>query len=205
MKIINPSIEIITPIDKNYVYKFIERCGRTCYKSEATEDSAERFIRGIIKSGHESVLEHFSFTVKMVCDIGVYKDLTRHRHASFSIESTRFCNYAKGKFGSELKFIYPNHITDIYTFKVWADAMKDIEDKYLYMARAGATNDQLRMILPHSTASEVIMTANLREWRHILKLRTAKDVHPSVRELMCKLLAELKEKIPVFFEDIIDV
>ena len=202
MKIIEPSIQIITPIDKDYVYKHIEACGRTCYKSTPTDVSAEPFIRGIIKSGHESVLEHFSFTVRMICDVGVYKDITRHRHASFSIESTRWNNYSKGKFGSELTFINPCHITDSNIRDRWYNAMWYIEDMYMQMAKLGATPDELRMILPHSTASEVTMTANLREWRWILKLRTAKNAHPSVRQLMCKLLDELKEKLPVIFEDI---
>ena len=138
----------------------------------------------------------------MICDVGCYKDITRHRHASFSIESTRWCNYSKGKFGNELTFINPCHITDNNIRDRWYDAMWYIERMYRQMAKLGATPDELRMILPHSTASEVTMTANLREWRHILKLRTAKNAHPTVRQLMCRLLDELKEKLPVIFEDI---
>lgn len=205
MKIVEPHVQILTPIDRDFVYKHIESCGRTCYKSTPTDTSAEKFIRGIIKSGHESVLEHFSFSVKMLCDVGVYKDLTRHRHASFSIESTRFCNYSKDKFGKEITFIQPcNMYYKSPEFGIWADAMQYIEDSYNSMAAMGATADQLRMLLPHSTAAEVCMTANIREWRHILKLRTAKAVHPAVRQIMLQLLKQLKELIPVFFEDIGD-
>ena len=203
MKIIEPSVKILTPIDGNMILKHLEECGRTCYQSHdsAGEGSAEKLIRQIIKSGHESVLEHFLITVKLKTDVGAYKDITRHRLASFSIESTRWCNYSKGKFGTELKFMKPCNIEG-ELYEDWLKAMEYIEKMYMQMAEKGAAPDQLRMILPHSTAAEVCMSANLREWRHIFRLRTAKAAHPSVQQIMKMVLAEFKAKIPVIFDDI---
>ena len=203
MKIIEPSVKILTPIDGKTILKHLEECGRTCYQSHdnTTEDSAERLLRQIIKSGHESVLEHFLITVKMQMDIGAYNDITRHRLASFSIESTRWCNYSKGTFGTELKFMKPCNIEG-ELYDDWLKTMEYIEKMYMQMAEKGAAPDQLRMILPHSTAAEVCMSANLREWRHIFRLRTAKNAHPSVQQVMNMLLAEFKKKIPVIFDDI---
>lgn len=208
MKIIEPSVEILTPLDGDKILKHIESCGRTCYQSydKATEDStsAKNMIKMLIKSGHESVLEHFTISVKMKVDVGVYKDVTRHRAGTaFSIESTRFCNYYKGKFGNELTFIQPCNIeenSDMY--KTWLEAMQHIEDSYMKMAEQGAKPDQLRMILPHSTAGEVTMTANLRAWRHIFKMRCAKAAHPSVQQVMKMILKELHQSIPVVFDDL---
>lgn len=133
---------------------------------------------------------------------GCYKDLTRHRHASFSIESSRYCRYNSDKFGSEIKFIDPCNIDSKELFNEWYSACTEIEQRYLKMAELGATPDQMRMILPHSTAAEVVMTANIREWRHILSLRAAKMTHPSVQQLMIPLLLYFKEKMPELFDDI---
>lgn len=202
VKIVEPSVEILTPIDGESVLKFIESCGRTCYQSyeRITPESAERMIKMLIKNGHESVLEHFNITIKMICNIGDYKDLTRHRHASFSIESTRFIDYS-----GELKVINPVNITkkdhDVVYYE-WLACMRYIEDMYRTMKSHGCKPDQLRMILPHSTAAEVCMTANLREWRHIFKLRTSKAAHPSVQQVMKMTLDKFKEKIPVVFDDL---
>ena len=203
MKIIEPSVKILTPIDGKAILKHLEECGRTCYQSHdsTSEGSAERLLTQIIKSGHESVLEHFLITVKMQMDIGAYKDITRHRLASFSIESTRWCNYSKGKFGTELKFMKPCNIEG-ELYEDWLNTMKYIEKMYMQMAEKGATPDQLRMILPHSTAAEVCMSANLREWRHIFRLRTAKNAHPSVQQIMKMVLNEFKARIPIIFDDI---
>ena len=101
--------EILTPIDREEILAWIELAGRTCYKSEdkITEDSASQFVKKIIESGHHSVIEHINLSVKFICDRGVTHELVRHRLASYSQESTRYCNYSKGKFGSELTFIKP--------------------------------------------------------------------------------------------------
>ena len=204
MKIVNPYIEV-EKIDGIDIMKKIEKACRTCYRSEGsiTEDSYKKLLKNCITRGHESVLEHEKITVRMYADIGVYKDLTRHRIASFSIESTRYCNYGKDKSDNEIKFIKPCNIekgTKLY--EKWEKACQDIEKNYLQMAELGATPDQMRMILPHSTASEIVMTANIREWKHILSLRTTNHVHPSVRQIMIPLLIYFQKEMPEIFESV---
>ena len=204
MQIIDPKIEV-EKIDGKEIMKRIERACRTCYRSEGkiTEESYKTLLKNCITRGHESVLEHEKVTVRMVCDVGVYKDLTRHRVASFSIESTRYCNYGKEKFNNEIKFIKPCNMeegTDVY--KLWKDACENIEKNYIEMSKLGAAPDELRMILPHSTAAEVTMTANIREWKHILLLRTSNHTHPAIRQLLIPLLLYFKEIMPEIFEDV---
>lgn len=204
MKIIKPWIEVEN-FDGKQIMKNIERACRTCYRSEnlITEESYKNLLKNCINRGHESVLEHEKITIRLCCDVGVYKDLTRHRFASFSIESTRYCNYGKDKFDRELKVIKPCNIdedSNLYTF--WKNTMERIEMNYLHMTDNGATPDQMRMILPHSTAAEVTMTANIREWRHILSLRCAKMTHPAIRQLLIPLLLKFKEEMPELFNNI---
>lgn len=204
MKIIEPSIEVQN-FNGEQIMKNIERACRTCYRSEdkISDESYKTLLKNCITRGHESVMEHEKITVRMICDIGVYKDLTRHRIASFSIESTRYCNYGKDKFDNEIKFIKPCNIeenSDLYAF--WKHTMERIEMNYIHMANNGATPDQMRMILPHSTAAVVTMTANIREWRHILDLRTKKMTHPSIRQILIPLLLLFKKEMPELFEEI---
>lgn len=203
MKIIEPVIEV-----ENYdgikIMKNIERACRTCYRSEGsiTEDSYKNLLKNCINRGHESVLEHEKISVRMTCDVGVYKDLTRHRFGSFSIESTRYCNYGKDKFENEIKFIKPCNIELGQIYALWKNEMQNIEHTYQEMSRLGCTPDQMRMILPHSTAAQVTMTANIREWRHILGLRTSKMAHPAIQQLLIPLLLKFKEDMPELFADI---
>lgn len=218
MKIIKPWIEI-ERIDGKSIMKNSEKACRTCYRSEdlTTEESYKNLIKNCLNRGHESILEHEKITIRMCCDIGVYKDLTRHRFGSFSIESTRYCNYSKDKFDNEIKFIEPVWYIDSWKIAKeydeaeteegeisyqWYSCMKEIEHHYLKMSELGCTPDQMRMILPHSTAAEVVMTANIREWRHILSLRASKMTHPSVQQLMIPLLLYFKRCMPELFEDI---
>ena len=208
VKIIEPNVNIITKLDGKQILKHIETCGRTCYQSyqNETEDtsSAEKMIAMLIKSGHESVLEHYSITIKMKTDVGCYKDLTRHRAGTaYSIESTRFCNYSKDKFDNEISFIKPVNIQEgTEEYDIWYDCICNIEKSYNKMAELGCKPDQLRMILPHSTGAEVSMTANLRSWRHIFKMRCAKQTHPSVRQVMIMTLDKFHQNIPVIFDDL---
>lgn len=204
MKIIEPSVELMRDFDGAEIMKFIERCGRTCYQSEKniTEDSAEKFVHNLIKRGHESVLEHFSATFKIICDRGVMAELTRHRLASFSVESTRFNNYSSNKFGGETIVICPFKNQENLDYKNWKWLCEQIEAAYDTMISRGATPEQARAILPNSLKTEIVMTANLREWRHILKLRTDKAAHPQMRQIANMILDVLKEKLPVVFEDI---
>ena len=153
--------------------------------------------------GHTAMLEFSDVHILLRCDVGVYKDLTRHRHCSFAIESTRYCNYSKGKFGNEISVICPINIEpDTAPFSAWYCGMCEIEHRYMQMAEAGCTPDQMRMLLPHSTAAYVNIKANMREWRHILGLRCAKAAHPSVRQAMLMTLDKFHEVIPVLFDDL---
>ena len=205
MKIIEASYSIETPIDGAEILKRIEKAGRTCYKSEdrITEESAENFVRMLIERGHESVLEHESITVRFICDRGISHEIVRHRIASFSQESTRYCNYSGGRFGYEITFIKPCFLDDeTGAHAAWLSAMHLANIAYSDMIAEGCTPQEARSVLPNSTKTDVVMTANLREWRHFLKLRTAKAAHPQMRELTVPLLKELQERIPVVFDDI---
>ena len=205
MKIINPSVEFITPIDGKVILSRIEECGRVCYKSEGkiTEGSAEKFCRAIIKSGHEAVLEHCSFTVKFTCDRGVTHEIVRHRLAAYCQESTRYCNYSKGQFGGEITVIKPLYLDEgTQAYKVWAMAMHDCEDAYFNLLNIGLTPQEARAVLPNSLKAEICMTANIREWRHFFRLRCSKAAHPQMQEVATQLLRECHERIPVLFDDV---
>ena len=219
MKLIKPSFEILTPIDGEQILKNIEIAGRTCYKSEdkITEDSAHKFVQMLLGRQHESVIEHQSISVKFICDRGVSHEIVRHRLASFSQESTRYCNYSKDKFGNELTFIIPcwMNITEtiidekqVYNVDVtdggieYISLLTKAQDTYFQLLAKGWQPQQARTVLPNSLKTEIVVTANLREWRTILKQRTSQAAHPQMRELMVPLLQTLKEKIPIIFDDI---
>lgn len=205
MNIIKPSVEILTPLDAGTIYKHLERCGRVCYRSEhrIADGTAEKFLSGIIKSGHESVLEHYSITVRFVCDRGVSHEIVRHRLASYSQESTRYANYSKEQFGSEITVIEPLFFepgTPVYN--IWKRACQNAETAYFDLLNEGRTPQEARSVLPNSLKTELMMTANIREWRTVLKLRTSPAAHPQIREVMNMLLDELVQKCPVLFGDI---
>lgn len=217
MKIIKPSFQIITPIDPEQILKTIEVVGRTCYKSEdkITEDSCRTFVAGIIKRGHEAVIEHYNITVRLINDRGVSHEEVRHRIASYAQESTRYCNYSNEKFGSEVTYIDikggmeldpKTKNLDAETFMAiyneWLLACEDAELHYNKMLELGASPQIARSVLNNSTKTEICITMNMREWRHFFKLRTPLAAHPQMREIANPLLAEFKEKIPVFFDDI---
>ncbi len=205
MRIINAGVEFITPINGQVILKHLEQCGRVCYKSEdkITDGSAEKFLANIVKRGHEAVVEHFNFTVKFICDRGVSHEIVRHRLASYCQESTRYCNYGKDGFGREITVIRPCYFEEgSAMYNEWYNACKCAEETYLWMLDAGATPQEARAVLPNSLKTEVVMTANIREWRHFLKMRTSKAAHPQMREVAILLLNELKENVPVLFDDI---
>ncbi len=207
VKVIKPCYKILTKIDGNEILKLIELAGRTCYKSNnlITEDSAVGFVERISKRGHESVIEHFNITVQFICNRGFTHELVRHRLASFSQESTRYCNYTKDKFGSEITVIKPSGLNEgTETYDIWLNAMQNAERSYMEMIEKGATTEIARGILPIDIKTEIVITTNLREWRHILKLRTSNAAHPSMRELMIPLTKELKKSIPVIFDNVLE-
>ncbi len=225
MKIIKPNIYFMTPmLDGDIMLNHIEQSARICYKSEhkITGDSAGKFVTNLIKRGHEAPLEHASFTVKFVCDRGVSHELVRHRLASFCQESTRYCNYSKDGFGNEITVIEPCYFysidrdkvlqniaeeksaltTEELAYKAWYTACAVSEKKYFEMLNYGCTPQEARAVLPNSLKTEVVMTANLREWRHFFKLRCSPAAHPQMREVACLLLKSCQEKIPIIFSDI---
>lgn len=205
MKIIEPKVEFVTPINGGLILKRIEECGRVCYKSEdrITDDSAEKFIRNIIQRGHEAVLEHCSFTVKFTCDRGVSHELVRHRLASYCQESTRYCNYSKEQFGKEITVIKPCYLDPgTAAYVAWKVSCQMAELSYFYMLDNGCSPQEARAVLPTSLKTEVVMTANVREWRHFLRQRCSPAAHPQMREVATRLLGMCKENIPICFDDI---
>ena len=208
MKIIEHSVEFIDTIDSNKILKKLERCGRVCYKSEdlITDESSIKFINAIIKSGHETILEHVSITVLMITNRGVTHELVRHRIASYSQESSRYCNYSKGKFGSELTFIKPCFlIENSEEYKIWEESMSSSEKYYLKLIEKGCSAQESREVLPNSLKTEIVVTMNLREWRHFFKLRaigTTGKPHPEMEKIALITLQMFKENIPVIFDDI---
>ena len=221
MNKIKASYEILTPISEGGTKELqhIEKIGRVCYKSEdyITEDgeSARKFVAMLIRNGHEAMIEHSFLSVKFTVDRGVSHEVVRHRIASFAQESTRYCNYAKDKFGAECAFIdlEPGIMLDNKMKKMsgeeialvmaeWTSAMEDAERHYMRLLELGATPQIARAVLPNSTKTEITVSANYREWRNFFKLRVPADVHPQMREVTIPLLKELKGMIPVIFDDI---
>ncbi len=203
MKIIDQSYRILwNPGD------VIEQAARTCYRSEdkITKDgSSDKKMKEMLTGlGHTAMLEHSVLSVEFTTDRAIANELVRHRLCSFAQESTRYCNYSKDKFGGELTFIRPEWLHDYYTYEasLWADVCYVTERNYLSLLKNGLKPEDARCVLPLSLATKLVMTTNYAEWRHILKLRTAKAAHPQMRALMIPLLKELQERIPVIFDDI---
>jgi len=215
MILVKPSHKILAIMREGNELQLIEQAGRTCYKSEdkITMDSAEKFIKTIRDRGHHSVLEHSAMTVRFVCDRGVTHEIVRHRLAAYSQESTRYCNYKggvtfvippwvnieEGEYDGGLSGIHPND-------SFWYNFMIEAERVYKWLLdtrdKAGLSPQQARSVLPNSLKTEIVVTANFREWRHIFTLRCSKAAHPQMRELMIPLLEECKRMVPVIFEDI---
>lgn len=202
MKIIKPSFKIEDGINGEEMIRRIELRGRVCYKSEnrATADTAKTFVNGLIKNGHESVLEHEKVTVTIVCDRGVTHEVVRHRIGSYSQESTRFCNYS----GEGIVVIKPLFFPESESkWNIWLQTMEACELAYEKLIALGASPQEARSVLPNSLKTEIVVTYNLREWRHFFRLRTAKAAHPQMREITIPLLQEFQKLIPVVFDDIV--
>lgn len=214
MLIEKASVEVISDNRYQDILNKIEKIGRVCYKSEdkIKEGSAETFIEGIIKRGHESVIEHESISVRFVCDRGVSHEIVRHRIASYSQESTRYCNYSKEKYGEQITcidiasgFRYDlNDESDREKYNVWIEAMENAEASYFKMLKLGASPQEARSVLPNSLKTEIVATMNIRGWRNFFKLRTANAAHPQFREVACMLLQIFAKDYPVFFRDILE-
>ena len=205
MQIIQPSVEIISAVDGQAILRHLEIVGRTCYKSEGliTDTSAETFVRKLIARGHEAIIEHESISVRFICDRGVSHELVRHRLASYAQSSTRYCNYSKSQFNSEITVIKPCFLLEgTEAYRQWELTMCYAEHAYFALLNIGLSPQEARCVLPNSLKTEVVMTANLREWRTVLRLRCSKAAHPQMREVMLMLLEKLHAAIPVVFDDI---
>ena len=214
MRIIHPYVKPQMLPPRKVLYNLLEAAGRTCYLSERVEgDTTEKFIQRIMKRKHWSVLEHGHLSVRMVCDRGVTHELVRHRIASYSQESTRYCNYSGDKFGGEIKVIdlatgfeYDlNNPKDLAKYEEWMAAMKDAERHYMRMLELGATPQEARSVLPTSTKTEIVVTMNVREWRHFLEMRwvgVSGAPHPQMQEIAEKVYDLLATYYPILFEDL---
>jgi len=215
MLLVKPDWKFTKPVDGLALLKSIETAGRVCYKSEdkITDDSAPEFIRKIIKRGHEAVIEHESITAWIMCDRGVAHEIVRHRIASYCQESTRYCDYNKG----EVAFVIPpwfgaleEGVFDVKQLEefgdtplqAWTQSMLNAEMYYKILREMGQSPQEARSVLPNSLKAEIVMTMNLREWRHFFKLRTSAGAHPQMREIASQMLAGFKLEVPVIFDDI---
>lgn len=232
MKIVPISVKLVhaTP----YPAHVIEAMGRICYQSEpkapcpeckgdhpfsmvlqycaccgdyhTDPKGAEAFVRMLIKKGHESVLEHVSAGFRIVTDRGVTHELVRHRLASFSQESTRYCDYAGDRLGGELSFIEPPCIKlepDTSCYIAWLDSLNKAEVSYQDLRAHDIPPEIARSVLPNALKSELGMTCNAREWRHVLRLRLSPKAHPQMRQVMRLVAKELLAWCPALFEDVV--
>lgn len=219
MRIVKPSFSWMnnTVPDYDALLGIISDAGRVCYQSEPSGKNNADFVRGLIKRGHESVLEHASIGVKIICDRGVTHEHVRHRIAAYSQESTRYVNYSKDKFGGDITYIdltegirlcpvtskLPSSII-AEILAEWLDACADAEQHYMRMIELGASPQIARSVLNNSTKSQLAVTFNIREWRHFFRLRCDKAAHPQMREVARMLLRDFEERYPALFEDLED-
>ena len=204
MRIIGASYEILQ--FPEHALTLIELAGRTCYKSEhrINDQSSAKFASMILGRGHESVIEHVSASVKFVFDRGISHEMVRHRLCAFSQESTRFCDYMRDQFGSGITFIKPFFWEEMsWQYDLWYNHMIASEHVYLELRKGGEPPERARSVLPNSLKTEIVVTANFREWRHIFKLRTAKVAHPQMREVMVPCLDEFAKRCYPIFGDIV--
>lgn len=206
MKLIEPNVEILTKLNNESVINTITEAARTCYKSNTTEhtlDENNRLVKTLIDSHHEAMLEFFDITVKFTCSRSISHELVRHRLCSFAQESQRYCNYSRDKFNNEITFIKPHWYSKgsaaSYEFE---SSLKSAEQMYFRLLGDGLKAQDAREVLPNATKTEIVVKANLREWRHFLKLRCDKSAHPDMRKLALLLLNTFKTELPTIFQDI---
>jgi len=206
MRLVAAKFNIETELDGVKILKRIEEAGRICYQSthKITENSYVAFVKNLLERGHLSVVEHEWASVRFIVDRGVTHEIVRHRLASYSQESTRFCNYSKEKFGEEIAVIDIRHLMTELQAAIWEEAMAASEKFYFRLIEADAKPEIARSVLPNSLKTEIVMTANLREWMHFFRMRAAKPAHPQMREVACPLLKKFREAIPILFDNVGD-
>jgi len=201
IEIIKPQIFIEEPIHGEEILKKLERFGRISHKSEEKIgiETAKIFIKKLLEMGHESVLEHVSITVRFICDRGVTHELVRHRLAAYTQESTRYCNYA----GTAIKFIKPLFYDEgTEKYNLWYQSCLLSAKAYSSLIKCGSKPQEARSVLPNSLKTEIVSTFNLREWRHVLKMRCQEAAHPQIREIMIPVLEKFQREIPIIFDNL---
>ena len=213
MKIIDPTFEFVHVLSREDAYRIMATAARNCYRAElnATPKTDEETVEKIMRLGHLSVIEHVTVTVNIICDRGVTHELVRHRLASYSQESSRFCNYSGDKFGRELTFIRPSWVVatsseepvdESEKYQDWLAHMFACEKAYMAMLDHGASAQEARAVLPNSLATKIAMTANLREWIHVFRLRVALPAHPDMRQVMKPILMDMLDEYPHVFQGV---
>jgi thymidylate synthase (FAD) len=226
MNIIKPYAKIlnINNVGENYetrafniqdgiaLLKKIEWCGRISHRSEdkKTSDSWNRFIRSVVlEHGDWSIVEHAILSCDFYVDRGITHEIVRHRLFSFTQESTRFVNYEKKMPAS---FVEPSFNVSDKTDPsdpgceqsfIWRNAISFLEGAYKSLIEAGCKPQIARSVFPNALASRIIITGNLRNWRHFFLMRTSKEAHPQMKEVTIPLLKQFQECIPIIYEDIV--
>lgn len=218
INIIKPSIEFVKGESEEKMIKNIEKIARTCYKSEdkITETSGKLMIRSLLHNEHYPMFDHESITYKVICDRGVSHEIVRHRLGAYAQESTRYCNYASGKFDGKITVIdlatgfeYDlNNEIDSMKYLEWKAAMIDAADHYNKMIELGATSQEARSILPNSLKTEIVITYDITEWVHFLKLRfygTTGKPHPQMIEISRMIKKDLETRYPFIFGECLSI
>lgn len=204
MNIIQPCL-YVEKQDEAKILRKIEHAGRICYKTEgkAEDGTYHEFLRKRIDTGHLSVVEHDMISTLWVCDRGISHEAVRHRMASFSQESTRYCNYSKDGFGKAITVIEPLFFDQgSLDYDTWRDGCEYSESTYMDLLDNGRTAQEARSVLPNSLKTEFMMSANLREWRLVCSLRADKAAHPQMKQLAIPLLWYFKAHYAPLFDDI---
>lgn len=215
MKLIKPKVEILDRIDSDQVIADITTVARTCYKSEdvRTKEKDKALVKRLIESKHDAMLEFVDVTVKFTCSRAIAQEITRHRMASYAMESQRYCAYNKDRFNHEITYIIPSHTNydeGEYSLKYevangpFINSLLYSEKAYFDLIEDGWKAQEARDVLPNATKTEINMKANLREWRHFFKLRCHSTAHPDIRVLALDLLKQMHKQIPIIFDDLYD-
>ena len=213
MKLIKPKVEILDTLVGEQIISRIAVVARTCYKSESssTPTKDEALVKRLIESKHEAMLEFVDVTVKFICSRAIAQEITRHRMASYAMESQRYCAYNKDRFNHEITYIIPSHTNydeGEYSLKYevangpFINSLLYSEKAYFDLIEDGWKAQEARDVLPNATKTEINMKANLREWRHFFKLRCHSTAHPDIRQLALDLLKQMHEQIPIVFDDL---
>lgn len=177
---------------------------RVCYRSTSSgQENDSSLLRRCVENGHWTPIEHSLVKIRFICDRGISHEFVRHRLASFNQESTRYCNYSKDKFGKEITVIKPNDIQqDSMPYWVWRRQCESAERAYIKELELGVKPETARAVLPTCLATTLDVSANLREWHHILDLRTSWPAHPDIRLMLFGPLQILAQDYPEIFGEL---